>query len=78
MAVNKVVINGQTKIDLSGDTVAQDKVLSGTTFHNSQGVQQTGTYDPGETWTAIFKIYATNPELYNQEITITKVEENNG
>ena len=78
MAVNKVVINGQTKIDLSGDTVAQDKVISGYTFHNPQGVQQIGTYDPGESWTAILKIHATNPELYNQQITITKVEENNG
>ena len=73
MAVNKVVINGQTKIDLSGDTVAQDKVVSGYTFHDSQGVQKTGTYDPGTSWTAIITIDTLNPKLFNQNITVDKL-----
>ena len=44
MAVNKIVINGDTKIDLSSDTVEASDVLSGKTFHDSQGVLRTGSY----------------------------------
>lgn len=75
MAVNKVVINGQTKIDLSSDTVdSTDKVLNGVTYHDPQGVQQTGTYDPGDTWTAIFVLSTQDPNLYGQTITITELQ----
>ena len=31
--INKVVYDGNTLIDLTGDTVQQNKVLSGYTFH---------------------------------------------
>lgn len=72
MAVNKVVINGQTKIDLSSDTAAVDKVLSGYTFHDHAGVQQTGTYDPSEAWVAIIGLTTKNTGLYGQTINITK------
>lgn len=41
--VNKVVINGETKIDLTGDTVAADKVLAGYTAHDKTGAVITGT-----------------------------------
>ena len=47
MAVNKIVINGDTKIDLSSDTVEASDVLSGKTFHDSQGVLRTGSYVDG-------------------------------
>lgn len=45
--INKVVYDGQTLIDLTGDTVQQDKVLSGYTFHYKDGTTKTGscTYD---------------------------------
>ena len=33
MAYNKIIYNGNTLIDLTEDTIAQDKVLAGTTFH---------------------------------------------
>lgn len=41
--VNKVVINGATKIDLTGDTVSAATLLSGTTAHDRSGATITGT-----------------------------------
>lgn len=43
MVVNKVVIDGITAIDLTQDTVSADKLLKGTTAHDSSGKQITGT-----------------------------------
>ena len=43
MAVNKVVYGGQTLVDLTADTVAAAKMLSGTTAHDKSGAQVTGT-----------------------------------
>lgn len=40
---NKIVINGQTKIDLTADTVAADKMLEGITAHDKSGAIITGT-----------------------------------
>lgn len=44
---NKIVINGETKIDLTADTVSADKLLSGYTAHDKSGKIITGscTYD---------------------------------
>lgn len=41
--INKVVLGNTVKIDLSNDTATADKVLSGYTFHDGQGVPSTGT-----------------------------------
>lgn len=41
--VNKVVIGGETKIDLTGDTVTTSTLLSGTTAHDKSGAPITGT-----------------------------------
>ena len=35
--INKVVVNGNVKIDLSGDTVEPKKMLSGTVAHDKTG-----------------------------------------
>lgn len=43
MAINKFVYGGETKFDLTGDTVTKDKVLSGFTFHGNDGESYTGT-----------------------------------
>ena len=43
MARNKVVYYGETLIDLTSDTVAADKMLSGITAHDKSGAQVTGT-----------------------------------
>ena len=45
--VNKVVYDGTTLIDLTSDTVAANKLLSGYTAHDASGAQITGTYDGG-------------------------------
>ena len=41
--VNKVVINGVTKLDLTGDTAAASDVLAGKTYHDKTGASVTGT-----------------------------------
>lgn len=37
MAINKIIYGGQTLIDLTGDTVTADKILSGFTAHDKGG-----------------------------------------
>ena len=37
MAVNKVIYGGRTLIDLTGDTVTADKLLTGFTAHDKSG-----------------------------------------
>ena len=44
MPVSKVVYDGSSLIDLTGDTVAADKVLSGYTAHDKAGNAVTGTH----------------------------------
>jgi len=41
--VNKVVFGGDTLIDLSSDTIAANKVLSGYTAHDASGAPITGS-----------------------------------
>ena len=43
MAVNHVIINGETVVDLRNDTVSVDKLLKGVTAHDKTGVKITGT-----------------------------------
>lgn len=43
MAVNHVIINGETVVDLRNDTVSADKMLSGYTAHDKTGAAITGT-----------------------------------
>lgn len=45
MSINKVVYDGKTLIDLTGDTVTADKVLEGFTTHDKSGASITGTCD---------------------------------
>lgn len=44
MSVNKVEINGETVLDLTGDSVTPEQLAQGTTAHNAAGEQITGTY----------------------------------
>lgn len=41
--VNKVIYGGRTLIDLTGDTVSPDKLLTGTTAHDKSGAAIEGT-----------------------------------
>lgn len=43
MAVSKIVIGGDTKIDLTGDTTVEADVALGKTFHKADGTIGTGT-----------------------------------
>lgn len=47
MGFNKIIYNGKTLIDLTGDTITPETVLSGTTFHGKDGeaAEGTCTYD---------------------------------
>lgn len=45
MAINKIVYGGKVLIDLTGDTVTADKMLSGTTAHGKDGASISGTCD---------------------------------
>lgn len=42
MAVSKIVYGGNVLVDLTADTVAADKLLSGTTAHDKAGNAITG------------------------------------
>ena len=42
MAINKVIVNGETKLDLTADTVTINDVKNGVTFHDASGVKCTG------------------------------------
>lgn len=44
--VNKLVMNGNTEFDLTGDTVSPETMLLGETAHDKSGAGITGTYDP--------------------------------
>lgn len=46
MAINKVKYGNTTLIDLTADTVAADKLLTGYTAHDNSGTVITGTYNP--------------------------------
>lgn len=43
MGISKVDYNGETLIDISGDTVTPDTLAEGATAHNANGEQITGT-----------------------------------
>ena len=45
MAVNKVEINGEVKLDLTQDTVTPETLLQGATAHNAAGEEITGSGD---------------------------------
>lgn len=68
--INKVIYDGNTLIDLTGDTVEQNKVLSGYTFHYKDGTTKTGscTYDA----------YTSDATATSSEILATKTAYVNG
>ena len=43
MAVSKVILNGTTIVDLTGDTAEPSEVLNNETFHDRSGTPQTGS-----------------------------------
>lgn len=43
MAVNRIILNGQTQLDLSKDTAEESHVIAGKTFHKRNGLPAVGT-----------------------------------
>ena len=76
MAVNKVALNGEVKLDLTADTVTPETLLKGTTAHNAAGELITGVYEPMNikqyTGTLLASGWAADSHGYQvQTITIT-------
>jgi hypothetical protein len=76
MAVNKVALNGEVKLDLTADTVTPETLLKGMTAHNAAGELITGVYEPMNikqyTGTLLASGWAADAYGYQaQTITIT-------
>ena len=79
--VNKVVYGGTVLIDLTGDTVTADKVLTGYTAHDKSGATITGTcnYDVNsEDATVAVAEMLTGKTAYARGSKITGTMPNNG
>ena len=79
MAVNKVALNGEVKLDLTADTVTPETLLKGTTAHNAAGELITGVYEPMTikqyTGTLLASGWAADSYGYQaQTITITGLQ----
>lgn len=75
MAVNKVALNGEVKLDLTADTVTPETLLKGKTAHNAAGELITGVYEPMNikqyTGTLLASGWAEANGYQAQTITIT-------
>lgn len=61
---NKVVINNETIIDLSNDTVSKSDVRLGKLFHLANGKQEVGTYEEPQPKTCSISLNITSvPEI---------------
>lgn len=79
--INKVIYGGRTLIDLTGDTVTVDKLLSGVTAHDKSGAKITGTctydVDSGDATVAVAEILA-GKTAYARGEKLTGTMKNNG
>lgn len=80
MAVNKVIYNGTTLIDLTGDTVTASCILSGYTAHDKSGTKIKGTYNPNWTYDYILEqgFDYGNSTYVDDGSTITVTNDKNG
>lgn len=79
--VNKVVYGGDVLIDLTGDTVSTDKLLSGITAHDKSGAKITGkcTFDVDSTdATAAVAEILSGKTAYARGSKLTGTMKNNG
>ena len=78
---NKVIYDGDVLIDLTGDTVSADKVLSGYKAHDKSGAQITGSCDYDSNTTdataGVAEILATKTAYVNKA-KLTGTMPNNG
>lgn len=81
MANSKIIFNGKTLIDLTGDTVAADKLLKDITAHGKDGTLITGTctYDADtQDATAAAAEILKGKTAYNKGKKVTGTMPNNG
>ena len=78
MAINKIIVDGVTKIDLSQDTVTANKVLEGLTFHDATGSLCTGTMtvSTGAAGAHVAKI-CTSEDTYGRNVEVYVYGEDN-
>lgn len=81
MSINKVVYGGKTLIDLTGDTVTADKLLSGITAHGKDGNLVTGActfdVDSNDATVAVAEILS-GKTAYARGTKLTGTMPNNG
>lgn len=79
--VNKVIYGGEVLIDLTGDTVTPDKLLSGITAHDKSGAKITGTCtydaDTSDATAGVAEVLA-GKTAYVSGAKITGTMKNNG
>lgn len=76
--VNKVILNGETLIDLTGDTVTPDAVLIGRQFHQADGnivdgivaIEERNDIIVGEDGTNCMTINPSNSNTYMSSVTV--------
>jgi hypothetical protein len=78
MAYNKITLNGETKIDLTQDTVTAKDVALGKTFHLSSGEIATGVLeiqaeDGSEMRVVLPDAFVTGTSLYTHNVTTDKI-----
>ena len=81
MAISKVIYGGDVLIDLTGDTVTADKLLSGVKAHGADGELVTGTctYDANtQDATATAAEILSGKTAYNKGSKVTGSMKNNG
>ena len=81
MAINKVVYGGQVLIDLTGDTVTADNLLSGFTAHGKDGspIEGTCTFDvDSQNATAAVAEILVGKTAYARGAMLTGTMPNNG
>lgn len=79
--INKVIYGGKTLIDLTGDTISADKLLSGITAHDKSGatIEGTCTYDVDSTdATAAVAEILSGKTAYARGAKLTGTMKNNG
>lgn len=81
MAISKVIYGGETLIDLTADSITEDKLLKGTTAHRADGEPIVGTceYDANtqDATATAAEILATKT-AYNKGSKVTGTMKNNG
>ena len=70
MAINKVIVNGETKLDLTADTVTVDNVQKGFTFHDATGALKTGVANVGGIDGYYIEKAFDSSEIYNSNSTV--------